>query len=132
VVGRREPQAVLLTIDSLGDADPALIAHPDLPVVVVFDDTELAAVRPSAKRLVFWVETLLDLSTRRDVALHLGDPADIVPSMDVAVTWAPVPESATWTDVAAEVHPWPWLVPPHGGSVASFSAWRRRARVRGG
>jgi deoxyribodipyrimidine photo-lyase len=24
-----------------------------------------------------------------------------------------------------EVHPWPWLKQPHGGTLTSFSAWSR-------
>ncbi|WP_198416026.1 MULTISPECIES: FAD-binding domain-containing protein [Cryobacterium] len=124
-VRRRAARSVLLTVDSLGDADPALEAHSALPVVFVFDEPALARLRLSSKRLIFTVETLQDLARRREVVVHLGDPRVVVPSLDAAVTSAPVPSFARYAEGAAELHPWPWLVAPHSGSVASFSAWRR-------
>jgi len=33
------PEFVLLTIDSMGDSDPALLANPDLPAVFVFNES---------------------------------------------------------------------------------------------
>ncbi|CAA9380480.1 MAG: Deoxyribodipyrimidine photolyase, partial [uncultured Pseudonocardia sp.] len=51
VVDTGRPDAVWLTAESLGDADPALDAHPDLPVVFVFDEPLLARLRLSGKRL---------------------------------------------------------------------------------
>ena len=125
VVRRRAPRSVLLTVDSLGDADPALAAHPALPAAFVFDEPALARLRLSSKRLIFTVETLQDLARRREVVVYLGDPRVIVPGLDAAVTFAPVPSFARYAEGAAVLHPWPWLVPPHSGSVASFSAWRR-------
>ena len=38
VITYKQPQFVLLTIDSLGDADAAMVAHPQLPVVFVFNN----------------------------------------------------------------------------------------------
>ena len=35
--GKKPATTVLLTVDSLGDGDPALVAHPELPVVFVFN-----------------------------------------------------------------------------------------------
>ncbi|TFC85960.1 deoxyribodipyrimidine photolyase [Cryobacterium sinapicolor] len=125
VLRRRAARSVLLTVDSLGDADPALRAHPELPAVFVFDEPALARLRLSSKRLIFTVETLQDLARRREVIVHLGDPRVIVPGLDAAVTFAPVPSFTRYAEGAAELHPWPWLVAPHSGSVASFSAWRR-------
>ena len=43
VEDRGEPDCVWLTAESLGDADPALAASPDRPVVFVFDEPLLAA-----------------------------------------------------------------------------------------
>ena len=56
-----EPPAVWLTAESLDDGDPALAAHPDLPVVFVFDEPLLRSLRLSGKRLVFLAECLADL-----------------------------------------------------------------------
>ena len=58
-----------LTAESLGDADPALAAHPGLPAVFVFDEPLLRRLALSGKRLVFLAETLADLATRREVAV---------------------------------------------------------------
>ncbi len=125
-----DAEVVWLTAESLGDDDPALAAHPDLPVVFVFDAPLLARLRLSGKRLVFLTECLADLAERRALTVHLGDPVEVLADRALATTYAPVPgwrRRAARLDVAA-THPWPWLVRPHGGSVASFSAWRKAAR----
>ncbi len=122
-----KPTAVWLTAESLGDNDPALRAHPDLPAVFVFDRPLLARLRLSSKRLVFLAETLADLAVRRPVVVRLGEVAEELAGSHAAVTFAPVPgfrRLRRRIDVA-ELHPWPWLRRPGGGSVASFSQWRR-------
>jgi deoxyribodipyrimidine photo-lyase len=126
--GRAEPDAVWLTAESLGDADPALAAHPELPAVFVFDEPLLAQLRLSGKRLVFLAETIADLAARRVVEVHRGDPVAVLRGRAVAATFAPVPG---WRRRAAaiapvEVHPWPWLAWPRATSAASYSAWRKQ------
>lgn len=124
---RGTPEAVWLTAESLGDADPALNAHPELPVVFVFDAPLLARLRLSGHRLVFLAEALADLAARRPVEVHRGDPREVLDGRPLAVTYAPVPGFAARSadlEIAA-LHPWPWLRRPHGGSVASYTAWVR-------
>ena len=121
------PEAVWLTAESLGDRDPAMAAHPDLPVVFVFDEPLLARLRLSAKRLVFLTETLAELAEHRRVEVRLGRVVEELGGRRLAVTHAPVPGFATRAaalDVVS-VHPFPWLREPHTGSIRSFSAWRR-------
>lgn len=123
------PAAVWLTAESLGDDDPALLAHPDLPVVFVFDEPLLRSLRLASKRLVFLAECLADLAGRRDVEVHVGDPVEVLAGRPLATTFAPVPgfrRRSAQLDVAA-LHPWPWLVAPHDGNIQSFTAWRREA-----
>jgi deoxyribodipyrimidine photo-lyase len=129
VTGRAE--AVWITAESLGDDDPALVAHPDLPAVFVFDEPLLSRLSLSGKRLVFLAETLADLAERREVRILRGDPVQALADLAVATTYAPVPGWTTRAERVApvNVHPWPWLVEPHSGSAASFTAWRRAARV---
>ncbi len=131
--GAGRPEAVWTTAESLGDDDPAMAAHPDLPVVFVLDDALLSRLRLATTRLVFLAECLADLSTRRSVEVHLGDPAVVLDGRAVATTAAPVPGHRRIRrrlgDSVAELHPWPWLVPPHDRSVRSFSAWRRHATL---
>jgi deoxyribodipyrimidine photo-lyase len=124
------PAAVWLTAESLGDADPALEAHPDLPVVFVFDEPLLARLRLSGKRLVFLAETLAELATRRDVELRRGAVVAELGRRPVAVTYAPVPGFRTRVAAVspAVVHPWRWLHRPHAGPVGSYSAWRKGLR----
>jgi deoxyribodipyrimidine photo-lyase len=133
LLGGGAAEVVWLTAESLGDADPALAAHPDLPAVFVFDAPLLARLRLSGKRLVFLVETLAELATRRDVQVHLDDPVAVLRGRRLAATVAPVPgwrrRARRLTVVARQ--PWPWLVRPHGGSAASFSAWRKAAKRAG-
>ena len=125
----REPKKVLLTIDSLGDADPALAARPDLPAVFVFNAPALEKLQLSARRIGFYLETLQDLATRRDLEVVIGDPYDYAEQEDVAVTFAPVPSFRKFKRLA-EVHPYPWLRTPQSGSVRSFSSWRANLEKR--
>lgn len=119
----RPPDRVLLTIDSLGDDDPALAAHPDLPAVFVFNAPALRRLQLSARRLGFYLQTLKDLATRRELTVLVGDPYDYASQHNVAVTYSPVPSFMKFTRLA-EIHPYQWLRAPHGGSVRSFSSWR--------
>jgi deoxyribodipyrimidine photo-lyase len=118
---------VWITAESLGDADPALAAHPDTPVVFVFDEPLLARLRLATKRLVFLTERLAELAATRQVEVHLGDPAAVLAGRALATTFAPVPKARRLraTLDVVELYPWPWLVRPTSGPIQSFSAWRR-------
>jgi deoxyribodipyrimidine photo-lyase len=118
------PKYVLLTIDSMGDNDPALVANPDLPVVFVFNEEALRKLQLSSRRIGFYLETLQDLAQRRNFQVFLGDPYQFALDNPVAVTFAPVPSFKKFGGLA-EIHPYPWLQKPHSGSVKSFSAWRK-------
>lgn len=125
------PEMVWLTAESLGDDDPALVAHPDAPAVFVWDLPLLHRLRLSSKRLVFLAQCLADLAQRRDIIVRVGDPTEELAGMALAATFAPVPG---WHRIGpglnlTRVYAWPWLVPPHDGPVTSFTAWRRRARA---
>ena len=123
-----EPDAVWLTAESLGADDPALLAHPDLPRVFVFDEPLLRRLRLAGIRLVFLAQALAEL----DVEVRRGDPVVELAGRRLAVTYAPVPgfrSRAERLDVVA-THPWPWLVRPGSGSLRSYSAWRKSHRVR--
>ena len=125
-----DPEVVWLTAESLGDADPALAAHPDLPVVFVLDEPLLDGLRLASKRLVFLAECLGDLAQRRVLEVRLGDPVVELAGRPIATTFAPVPGFRTRSaglDVVA-LHPWPWLRRPHGGKLTSFTAWRKGLR----
>ena len=123
-----EPEAVWLTAESLGHSDPALAAHPDLPVAFVFDEPLLARLRLDGKRIVFLTETLAELAEVRAVELYLGDPCIELQGRALAVTHAPVPGFQTRAEALnpAETHPWPWLRTPRPGPLKSFTAWRKR------
>jgi deoxyribodipyrimidine photo-lyase len=119
----RDATHVLLTIDSLGDNDPALKANPDLPAVFVFNEIALTKLQLSSRRIAFYIQTLQDLNTRRPVQALMGDPYLFARENAVAVTYAPVHSFKKFVNLA-EVHPYPWLRQPHAGSVRSFSSWR--------
>lgn len=76
----------------LGGDDPALVANPELPVVFIFNDAALAKLQLSSKRIGFYLETLQDLSRRRDLTVQLGDPYEFAKVNSVAVTFAPDPK----------------------------------------
>jgi deoxyribodipyrimidine photo-lyase len=109
----------------MGDADPALVAHPDLPVVFVFNEQALKRLQLSSRRLAFYLQTLQDLSTRREVQVYLGDPYEFAAVNAVAVTYAPVPSFKKFKNLAA-IYPYPWLATPQAGSVRSFTSWRKK------
>ncbi len=121
-------EAVWITAESLGDDDPALSAHSELPVVFVFDEPLLAGLQLSGKRLVFLTERLAELAQTRALTIHLGNPVDILSDTKLATTYAPVPGWRTRANAIkpAVVHPWPWLRVPGAESIASFSAWNKR------
>jgi len=121
----RDPKYVMLTIDSLGDSDPAMVANPELPVVFIFNQNALAKLQLSARRIGFYLETLKDLSNRRQLFVYLGDPYIFAKENSVAVTYAPVPSFKKFRNLAA-IYPYPWLVEPHSQSVRSFSSWRAK------
>jgi deoxyribodipyrimidine photo-lyase len=125
VIQNAKPEVVLLTIDSMGDADSALEANPDLPVAFVFNEAALSKLQLSAKRLHFYLETLQDLAQRRDLSVYLGDPYKFAKEQKVAVTFAPVPSFSKFESLA-ELHPFPWLRTPHAGNIQSFSAWAKK------
>ena len=117
------PEAVWLTAESLGREDPALLAHPDLPRVFVFDEPLLARLRLSGKRLVFLAQALAEL----DCEVRLGEVTAELRDRRLAVTFAPVPgfrRRSADLDIAA-LHPWPWLRRPGSGSLRSYSAFAR-------
>ena len=121
------PEAVWITAESLGDEDPALRAHPDLPALFVFDEPLLSSLRLSGMRLAFLAECLADLAQRRVVQVWRGQPSHVLAGIPLAATFTPVPG---WHHRAgalslAEVHPWPWLKAPHAGPVTSFTVWAR-------
>lgn len=121
----RDPKYVLITIDSLGDEDPALKTHPNLPAVFVFNEPALKKLQLSARRIGFYIEALKDLQQRREVRVFVGDPYQFAEENDVAVTFAPVPSFRKFKSLS-EVHPYPWLRQPYSGTVRSFTSWRQK------
>ena len=124
-------EAVWLTAESLGDADPALAADDARPAVFVFDEPLLARLRLSGKRLVFLAQTLGELAAGRPLEVRRGDVVAELSGRRLAATWTPVPG---WQQRAArlqpvEVHPWPWLVRPRPAALGSYTAWRRDLKV---
>jgi deoxyribodipyrimidine photo-lyase len=121
----RKADFVLLTIDSLGDADGALASNPDLPALFIFNKSALGKLQLSSRRIGFYLQTLQDLATRRELKVYLGDPYEFANTNEVAVTFAPVPSFRKFKKLA-EVHPYPWLKTPQAGSVRSFTSWRQK------
>lgn len=121
------PEVVWITAESLGDDDPAMAAHPGLPVVFVFDEALLARLRLESTRLVFLAEALAHLERQRPVEVWRGDPVRVLADRAVATTFAPVPGWRARAESLGPVavYPWPWLVIPHAGSLTSFTAWAR-------
>lgn len=136
-----EADAVWVTAESLGDNDPALAAHPDLPVHFVFDEPLLERLQLNGKRLVFLADCLSELSARRQLTIWRGRPIDLlrgehdaVDGRTFAATAAPVPGFADIVarlDQPIRLEPWRWLRPPtprlidrlHAKRFPSFKDW---------
>ena len=125
VLRLRKANFVLLTIDSLGDADGALVLNPQLTALFIFNRSALEKLQLSSRRIGFYLQTLQDLATRRELKVYLGDPYEFANTNEVAVTFAPVPSFRKFKKLA-EVHPYPWLKTPQAGSVRSFTSWRQK------
>jgi deoxyribodipyrimidine photo-lyase len=121
------PDAVWITAESMGDADPAVHAHQDLPVVFIWDDNLLSRLQLAGHRLVYLTERLAELGATRDLQVWRGNPVEVLSAMSVATTFAPVPgfRRITRDLQLAELHPWPWLARPGSRTVASYTAWRK-------
>lgn len=125
-VAGNQADVVYLTVESLGDEDPALMANPELPVLFVFNEPALKKLQLSSKRLAFYWQTLQDLAQRRDLTVMLGDPLEILQDFKAATTFAPVPSFSKIKPLITQLHPWPWLRTPHDSSLRSFSSWRAK------
>ena len=95
--------------------------------VFVFNHDALKKLQLSSKRIHFYIETLQDLATRRDLKVYVASPYDYARENPVAVTYAPVPSFENFGEVA-ELHPFPWLRPPHDRNIKSFTAWRQNIK----
>ena len=131
VTKERDIAGVMLNPSSMGDKDPALVAHPDAPCVFVFDEETLGSQALSSKRLCFWIETLADLAQRRSIEIYRGSYAELVKDRPMATTFIPDVESLMRESISdfAEIYPWAWLVEPADVSVNSFSAWSKASNV---
>jgi len=116
---------VMLTIDSLGDSDPALVDNPTLPAIFIFNRQALAKLQLSSRRIGFYLQTLKDLSKRRELKVFLGDPYLFAAENAVAITFAPVPSFKKFSQLAA-IYPYQWLIKPDDQPLRSFSAWRAK------
>jgi len=121
------PNAVWITAESLGSDDPAMQAHPDLPVIFVFDEPLLRRLRLSYQRLVFLAEALAEIAERSHLRILRGNVSEALSDHTLATTFAPVPGLRRLSrDVnSGALHPWPWLRRAHRGSVTSFTAWSK-------
>lgn len=130
----RRVDAVWLTAESLGDRDPALTAHPNVPAHFVFDEPLLEQLALDGKRLVFLAECLSDLAQRRDLTVWRGRPGDLLAGRHAdldglgwATTRAPVPGFARIVDRSSTrpvMEPWRWLRPPTTALVDRLQAKR--------
>jgi deoxyribodipyrimidine photo-lyase len=122
--------------EALGPANPALVAHPAVPAVFVFDRQLIAQAGLSLKRLGFLYECLLELP----VTLRHGDVAEEVLAFarrhgaDGVVTSAGVdPRFALLRErIAAQLplqvlEPEPFVELPEPVDLRRFSRYWRRA-----
>ena len=123
-----KPSVVWLTGESMGDDDPALKAHPELPVIFIFDNVLLNKIQISTKRIIFLLETLKELALKRKVLVFIGDPKLILNDYNYAVTFACVPKYKEITMINKPVAEYPTvrLADPISFYPRSYTSWKKK------
>jgi len=123
-----KPSVVWLTGESMGDDDPALKAHPELPVIFIFDNVLLNKIQISTKRIIFLLETLKELALKRKVLVFIGDPKLILNDYNYAVTFACVPKYKEITMINKPVAEYPTvrLADPISFYPQSYTSWKKK------
>ena len=132
VIGSTEkPQVVWLTGESLGDDDQALKANPNLPVIFIFDEVLLNKIKVSSKRINFLLDTLRELSQKRELLVMLDDPKLILKNYKFTVTYACVPKYRDITKLIKPVIEFPTnrLVEPINYYPKSFTSWKKKVAL---
>lgn len=122
----KDPDYVWIHSESMGDNDPASTIYPELPIIFVLNSLELMKLKLSSKRLIFWIENLSELATRRHVEIWLGSPTKILNEKKLATTFIPTPRFTNLKDKLniVSLAPWPWLIKPTAGDITSFESWK--------
>ncbi len=125
------PEYVWLTAESLGDNDPALNYYSDLPVVFIFDRPLLNYLQLSTKRIIFILDCLKELASKRNIQVYLDDPIENLKNKKFATTFAAVPKykKITQINIPTTEFPSTRLVKPIKFYPSSFSAWKKRIEI---
>lgn len=126
------PEVVWLTGESLGDDDAAMKSNPNLPVLFIFDSVLLKHIQISTKRINFLIDTLKELSNKKRVIVHVGNPKTILKNIKYATTYACVPKYKTITKENQPVAEFPAerLAEPIDFYPRSYSSWKKKIRLK--
>ena len=126
-----EPEVVWLTGESLGDDDPALKNNPDLPVIFVFDEILLNKLKLSSKRIIFLLDTLREISHKKNLSVFIEDPKFILKGYKFAVTHACVPKYREITTLIKPATEFPTrrLAGPISFYPKSYSSWKKKIQL---
>ena len=123
-----KPEIVWLTGESLGDDDPAMKANPGLPVLFIFDEVLLKKLKLSTKRINFLLDTLKELSAKRELLILLDDPKSILKNYKFTSTHACVPKYKKIINVIKPELEFPTrrLAEPIDFYPMSYSSWKKK------
>tara|TARA_B100000902_G_scaffold386073_1_gene428237 strand:+ start:471 stop:1664 length:1194 start_codon:yes stop_codon:yes gene_type:complete len=126
-----EPEVVWLTGESLGDDDPAMKSNPNLPVLFIFDSVLLNHLQLSTKRINFLIDTLKELSNKKNVIVHIDDPKHILKEVKYASTYACVPKYKEITKINQPVAEFPTqrLAEPIDFYPRSYTSWKKKIKL---
>ena len=126
-----QPEVVWLTGESLGDDDPALKNNSELPVVFVFDELLLSKLKLSSKRINFLLDTLREISHKKDLSVFIDDPKFILKEQKFAVTYACVPKYRDITSLIKPTTEFPSrrLAEPISFYPKSYSSWKKKIKL---
>ena len=126
-----KPEFVWMTAESLGDNDPALNYHSNLPAVFIFDKPLLNYLQLSTKRIIFLLDCLRELSNKRSTQVYLDNPIEYLKNKNFACTFAAVPKykKITRVNIPTSEYPSVRLVKPINFYPSSYSSWKKRIEL---
>ena len=123
-----KPEIVWLTGESLGDDDAAMKANPNLPVIFIFDEILLKKIKLSSKRIIFLLDTLRELSAKKELSIFVDDPKIILKNYKYSVTHACVPKyrNITKSNHPEVEFPTSRLAEPIDFYPKSYTSWKKK------
>ena len=103
-------------------------ANPNLPVIFIFDEILLKKIKLSSKRIIFLLDTLRELSAKKELSIFVDDPKIILKNYKYSVTHACVPKyrNITKSNQPEVEFPTSRLAEPIDFYPKSSTSWKKK------